>query len=86
VTEQPLPEGEHLTDVVREAAASGTVVYLTDRGERLAAIVPAHLAELLERHDAPRERRGLGARAAGRSGRRDISENMEEILRREVPS
>ena len=53
MAEPPLPDGEHLADVVREAAASGTVVYLTDRGERLAAIVPAHLAELLERASPP---------------------------------
>jgi hypothetical protein len=38
-----------LTEAAREAAASGEVIYLTDHGQRLAAIVPAHLAELLER-------------------------------------
>jgi hypothetical protein len=71
--------------VAREAAVSGQVVYLTDRGRRLAAIVPAGLAELLERSgDAPQGRRVLGARAAGRSGRRDISERIEEILAGEV--
>ena len=49
MTEMPLPEGEHLAEVAREAAASGEVVYLTGRGQRLAAIAPARLAELLER-------------------------------------
>jgi hypothetical protein len=29
------------------------VVYLTDRGRRLAAIVPAALAELLDRREGP---------------------------------
>ena len=81
----PLPEGEHLAEVAREAAASGEVVYLTDHGQRLAAIVPAHLAELLERgSDMAHGRRVLKARAAARSGRHDISERIEEILRSEV--
>jgi len=81
----PLPEGEHLAEVAREAAASGEVVYLTDHGQRLAAIVPAILAELLERGgEMTHGRRVLSARAAGRSGRHDISEHIEEILRSEV--
>jgi hypothetical protein len=81
----PLPDGEQLSAVAREAAESGQVVYLTDRGRRLAAIVPAELAELLERGGkATGGRRVLGARAAGRSGRHDISERIEEILRSEV--
>ncbi len=81
----PLPEGEQLTQVARDTAVSGQVVYLTDRGQRLAAIVPAGLAELLERSgEMPAGRRVLGARAAGRSGRHDISERIEEILRSEV--
>lgn len=84
MTDLPLPVGERLADVARAAAAAGQVVYLTDHGQRLAAIVPAHLAELLERTEPTRERRSLGAKAAGRSGRHDISENVEEILRREV--
>ena len=81
----PLPQGEHLAEVAREAAVSGEVVYLTDHGERLAAIVPAGLAELLERGSGVAGgRRVLKARAAGRSGRHDISERIEEILRSEV--
>jgi hypothetical protein len=70
--------------VAREAAASGQVVYLTDRGRRLAAIVPAGLAELLERGgEAVRGRRVLGPRRR-RSRRHDISERIEEILASEV--
>jgi antitoxin (DNA-binding transcriptional repressor) of toxin-antitoxin stability system len=84
VTEMPLPEDDELATVAREAAASGEVVYLTDRGQRLAAIVPAALAELLERARPSSGRRSLGARAAGRSGQNDISERIEEIFRREV--
>ncbi|WP_239332467.1 hypothetical protein [Frankia sp. CiP3] len=86
MTEMPLPDGEQLAAVAREAASSGQVVYLTERGRRLAAIVPAGLAELLERGgEAAHGRRVLGARAAGRSGRHDISERIEEILASEVP-
>lgn len=81
----PIPEDDQLAAVAREAAASGQVVYLTDRDRRLAAIVPAALAELLEGGNAPRHgRRVLGARAAGHSGQHDISERIEEILASEV--
>lgn len=86
MTEMPLPPDDQLAEVVREAAASGQVVYLTDKGQRLAAIVPAALAELLERGETTNGRRVLGARGAGRSGRQDISERMEEILANEVAS
>jgi antitoxin (DNA-binding transcriptional repressor) of toxin-antitoxin stability system len=86
VTEVPLPAGERLADVARDAARSGQVVYLTDQGRRMAAIVPAALAELLERKDEAAGRRILGARGAGRSGRHDVSERIEEILRNEVGS
>ncbi|ABD10058.1 hypothetical protein ThrDRAFT_00448 [Frankia casuarinae] len=86
MTEMPLPPDDQLAEVVREAAASGQVVYLTDKGQRLAAIVPAGLAELLERGETTNGRRVLGARGAGHSGRQDISERMEEILSNEVAS
>ena len=39
--------------------------------------------EAIESHLGPRRR--LGAAAAGRSGRADVSERIEEILAREVP-
>jgi hypothetical protein len=85
MTEMPLPEGDQLALVAREAARSGQVVYLTDHGHRPAAIVPASRAELLERGSEPQGgRRVLGARGAGRSGQHDISERMEEILSNEV--
>jgi antitoxin (DNA-binding transcriptional repressor) of toxin-antitoxin stability system len=85
VSDIPLPDGERLAAVAREAAESGQVVYLTDQGRRLAAIVPAGLAELLERGNTTGSgRRVLGARAAGRSGQHDIPERIEELLRSEV--
>jgi len=40
--------------------------------------------EAIEAHLWPRERRRFGATAAGRSGRSDVSERVEEILRAEV--
>ncbi len=69
MTEMPLPPDDQLAEVVREAPASGQVVYLTDKGQRLAAIVPAGLAELLERSETADGRRVLGApaTAAGRT-------------------
>jgi len=49
VSEMAIPEArEHLADVVHRAAESGSVIYLTDHGRRLAAIVPAGAAARLE--------------------------------------
>lgn len=57
----PLPDPDHnddlaiteardnLADVINEAAYAGRVRYITRRGRRLAAIVPADDAERLER-------------------------------------
>lgn len=45
-----------------------------------------HPAEPPDRIGAPRERRVLGARAAGRSGQISVSQNVEEILRRSMSS
>jgi antitoxin Phd len=39
---------DRLADVVNEAAYTGTVTYISRRGRRLAAIVPAEDAERLE--------------------------------------
>jgi prevent-host-death family protein len=48
VSEIPLEEApRQVTDAVHDAAR-GQVVYLTEHGERLAAIVPAELAAELE--------------------------------------
>jgi prevent-host-death family protein len=40
---------DRLADIVNEAAYTGSVTYITRRGRRLAAIVPAADAERLER-------------------------------------
>ena len=53
------------------------------RGMAIAAVTRA----ALEEHLGVGSRRRLGARAAGRSGRSDISERIEEIIASEtVPS
>jgi hypothetical protein len=87
ITEIPLPEDGQLAEIAREAAVSGDVIWLTDQGRRIVAIVPAGMAAVLELTDeAMHRRRILGARAVGRSGQHDISERIEEILRSEVAS
>lgn len=40
---------ESLADVVSRAHYAGRITYVTRRGQRLAAIVPAELAEAIER-------------------------------------
>ncbi len=55
--ELPLDDAPGVTDAAHDAA-SGRVVYLTEHGERLAAIVPAWLAAALE-HFPPGELREL---------------------------
>ena len=45
--EVEIPEGSPALDQVVDAATAGTVTYLTREGQRLAAIVPAELAEFL---------------------------------------
>lgn len=49
VSEVPIGEASaHLAEVAHEAASGGEVVYLTENGQRLAAIVPAQMAADLE--------------------------------------
>lgn len=40
---------DHLADVVNRVAYSGETTYLTRRGRRMAAIVPAEMLEAIER-------------------------------------
>lgn len=58
MTAQPIPEPQEmpistarddLANVVSRAHYNGRITYLTRRGQRLAAIVPAELAEAIER-------------------------------------
>jgi hypothetical protein len=50
-----------LAEVARLSAETGSVVYLTDHGRRLVALVPAEVAERLEHDDAQRVRLRLAA-------------------------
>lgn len=43
---------EGLADVLNDAAVRGTITYVTNRGRRIAAIVPVAIAEQIE-SDAP---------------------------------
>jgi prevent-host-death family protein len=40
---------DHLADVVSRAAYAGRITYVTRHGQRMAAIVPAEMAEAIER-------------------------------------
>lgn len=49
MSEVPIWEAStHLSEVAREAARGGEVIYLTEHGQRLAAIVPADVAAAIE--------------------------------------
>lgn len=49
MSEVPIGEASaHLAEVAHEAVSGGEVVYLTEHGQRLAAIVPAQVAADLE--------------------------------------
>lgn len=42
---------ENLAELVNESAVRGVITYLTNRGRRVAAIVPLNVAEAAERDD-----------------------------------
>lgn len=48
MSEMPLEDVPGLADLAHQAADRGQVVYLTEHGHRLAAIVPAEVAAELE--------------------------------------
>jgi antitoxin (DNA-binding transcriptional repressor) of toxin-antitoxin stability system len=64
VREIPLDEAPREIAAVARAAARGEIVYLTEDGERLAAIVPPELAAEME-DLSPEEVLGLLADVAG---------------------
>jgi antitoxin (DNA-binding transcriptional repressor) of toxin-antitoxin stability system len=60
-------------------AADGDVVYITDRGERLAAIIPADLAAALERLSAIElEEMSAGAAHAGHERLAELLEDLAD--------
>jgi hypothetical protein len=79
MTELPI---ENTPDVAASAheAARGQVVYITERGERLAAIVPPGMAAVLERLSAD-VLDELASVAAG-SGADDIAGLLEDLADR----
>jgi antitoxin (DNA-binding transcriptional repressor) of toxin-antitoxin stability system len=49
MSEMPISDAEgHLADLSHEAEESGEVIYLTDHGRRVSAIVPANAAAAME--------------------------------------
>jgi antitoxin (DNA-binding transcriptional repressor) of toxin-antitoxin stability system len=49
----PISEADgHLADLARRATTSGEVIYLTDHGRRVGAIVPSDVAAEIEAEDA----------------------------------
>jgi antitoxin (DNA-binding transcriptional repressor) of toxin-antitoxin stability system len=78
MSELPVDETPGVAGAARDAAR-GHVVYLTERGERLAAIVPAEFAEALEgmsEQDARELLEDLGDAAAAR---RALAEPGESV-------
>lgn len=60
-------------------AASGHVIYITDQGERLAAIIPADLAAALERLSADElDEMAAAAEAAGYGGSAALLEDLAD--------
>ena len=62
---------QHFADVVSRAAYAGRITYVTRRGQRMAAIVPAAVAEAIERaedaHDVVAAREALARIDAGQT-------------------
>lgn len=49
MSEMPVQDAQdHLSEVISRTSATGEVIYLTDHGERLAAIMPAKRAAVLD--------------------------------------
>ncbi|RIQ21852.1 type II toxin-antitoxin system Phd/YefM family antitoxin [Jiangella rhizosphaerae] len=49
MSEMPVQDAkDHLSEVISRATSTGEVIYLTDHGERLAAIMPAERAAVLD--------------------------------------
>lgn len=70
--------------VAAHQAARGHIVYLTEQGERLAAIVPAELAALLEGMTPDQARELLEDLADGGAARQALEEPGEDIPAEQV--
>src|SRR5215469_8233007 len=72
MSELPVDDGPDLSAAAHEAAR-GHVVYLTEHGERLAAIVPAEFAALLEGMTPDQARELVEDLADGRAARQALT-------------
>ena len=76
MSELPIEDTPAVADAAHEAAR-GEVIYITDRGERIAAIVPPGIAAVLERLSA--DVLDELSETAARSGFEDVAELLEEL-------
>jgi antitoxin (DNA-binding transcriptional repressor) of toxin-antitoxin stability system len=79
MSELPLDDGPDISAAAHEAAR-GHVVYLTEHGERLAAIVPAEFAAALEGMTPDQARELLEDLADGAAAREALEEPGEDEL------
>src|SRR4249919_3148250 len=78
MSEVPLDDGPDISAAAHDAAR-GHVVYLTEHGERLAAIVPAEFAEALEGMSEQDARELLEDLADAAAARQALTEPGESI-------
>lgn len=79
MSELAIEQTPDVADAAREAAG-GQVVYITERGEPLAVIMPPDLAAALERLSA--DELEVFAEAASAAGREDVAELLEDLADR----
>ena len=76
----PVEDAPELADAAHQAAEAGEVVYLTERGQPLAAIVPAEeymrLRRLQDEEDVRKVLEGIAD-----DGPRRVFESTEEMMR-----
>jgi len=78
MSEVPLDDGPDISAAAHDAAR-GHVVYLTEHGQRLAAIVPAEFAALLEDMTPDQARELLEDLADGAAARQALEEPGEDV-------
>ncbi len=86
MTELPLDEASGDVTAAAHDAARGQVVYLTEHGERLAAIVPAEVAAELENLSPEDFRELLEDFADATAARRALAEDGEPVPWEQVKS
>jgi hypothetical protein len=79
MSELPLEDAPGVSGAAHDAA-SGRVVYITERGERVAGVVSAELAAALERLSA--DELEEAAAAAAEAGHDDAAEFLEDLADR----